>query len=149
MALPSLATVDDLEVWLGVTFAGSESARAGAVLDAASALIRNVARQTWEDEDVPDVVASIAVQVAARIWPNPTMVTDDTAGPFVTTFGSPYLLPQERTVIEGFRPSASGLWAQPVTRGPLEMASSAGADNIFIDTIPAGDPIMWAGPDGY
>jgi hypothetical protein len=86
----SIASVDDLETWLGVEI--ENVARADAILAAASTLASSRTGQAWVDadgeqlEDVDDddfeAVKSVVVLVAARVWLNPRGATQQATGPF-------------------------------------------------------------------
>ena len=77
MALPPLATVNDLSAWIGRSLTDTgETMRAEAVLSHASTRVRTYVGQSWVDEsgelgDVPDVVRDVTVRVAARAFRNP------------------------------------------------------------------------------
>lgn len=106
MSLPPLADVDALAAWLGVAIdAEPDIARAGAVLAAASAQIRRETGATYVDgdgnliEDIPDEVVTVTVQLAARMWSNPTGATQESEGPFSVTHGRATLTDGERAVL--------------------------------------------------
>lgn len=108
MALPPLADVADLDAWLpGVAIVGDDDAeaRAEAVLSAASAIVRAENGKNWVDEngelldDIPDAVSVLVVQLAARLWANPTGLTQETAGPFSAMHGRSTLTDDERGVL--------------------------------------------------
>lgn len=108
MALPPLADIAALDAWLpGVTIVGDEAAetRAGAVLAAASAQVRRQTGHLYVDEagdlieDLPDDVVGVTVQLAARMWANPTGATQETEGPFSVTHGQAVLTDGERDLI--------------------------------------------------
>lgn len=91
--MASIATVPDLEAWLGVEIIdGVQMTKAEAILAAASTLVRTKTGRAWVDaageqlEDVTDddfeTVKTVVVQVAARVWQNPNGTTQRTAGPF-------------------------------------------------------------------
>lgn len=120
-----LASLDELETWLGSTIDGFDAARAEAVLGAASSLIRSAAGVTWADTPVPDEVHTVALTVAARVYRNPDAASQmsDTTGPFTRYrgFNNPdqvglYLTGQERAIIARYRPQARGLWTLRTTR---------------------------------
>jgi hypothetical protein len=79
MALPSLASVADLEVRIPVevgSLAGLDLTRAQAALDDASGLVRLYAGTDWVDEDgvtitAPQVVKTVTVLAAKRAYDNP------------------------------------------------------------------------------
>ena len=75
MSSPPLASLDDLEVWLGSPITDED--RAGAKLRAASALVRGHKGVTYLDEDgalleVPDNVWTVTLMVAERLLNGPT-----------------------------------------------------------------------------
>jgi hypothetical protein len=123
-----LATPTDLATWLGQTIA-SEDARATAVLAGASALVRSRARKTWlndaEDalEDFPDAVATVVVQVAARVWVNPQGLVASEAGDANRRVWAPsagnglYLTDSEKEIVDAHAASnRTGLWTLRTTR---------------------------------
>lgn len=79
MALPPLATVDELAVWLGVDITNED--RAEAILVAASTLIRTHTGRIWVDADGDpeadadpvklDAVNTVCLSVAGRVYTNP------------------------------------------------------------------------------
>ena len=89
MALPPLATLDELETWAGSSV---DPARAEAVLSAASTLIRSYTGRMWVDaagdpEATASVlhlqaVAEVTVRIAHRVYINPTGISQQAAGPF-------------------------------------------------------------------
>jgi hypothetical protein len=97
MALPALAELHELEDWLGVSITDArDAARAGAILAAASTLVRTHTGRMWVGVDeegaaVPEegidetklaAVRQVVVQVADRVYNNPRGATQETAGPF-------------------------------------------------------------------
>jgi len=112
MPLPPFATVEDLEVRLGVVLGGhgSDYDRAAAALDDASALIRNVGIDWVDDhgeivDDLPDVVFSVTLAAALRAYQNPTGAERQTVGDVTVAFatggdgGGVYLTRAERAAI--------------------------------------------------
>lgn len=128
MPLPPLAEVADLDAWLpGVTIVGDDAAetRAEAVIAAASAYIRADRGQTWTDSedalvaDIPDEIPVIVVQIAARMWANPTGTIQEAAGPFSTTHGPSTLTDEERDLLTDNTAGGLGsiqVYAPPATR---------------------------------
>lgn len=73
MPLPALATLADLDARLPTELRGAvDETRAQAALDDASALVRQEAGVAWTNEagtaleDVPDIVATVVLEVARR-----------------------------------------------------------------------------------
>ena len=92
MPLPALADVSELEARLGTTLSGADLGRAMALLDDASALIRQEAGEDWVDdhgdlEDVPAAVATICLAVAYRAFKNPDGVTQASLGDASVSYG--------------------------------------------------------------
>src|SRR5690606_91213 len=95
--LPPLAEVRDLADWVGEEIASADR-RAGAVLRAASALVRAEAGRTWVGADgelvdetlIPDEVIAITVQSAARAWTNPDGYTSERIGDYSYSRGSDF-----------------------------------------------------------
>jgi hypothetical protein len=140
--------VSALSAWVGETIA-NDDARAAAVLSAASGLVRGYAGQAWADS-VPDDVAAIVVQVAARVWRNPSGAVSRTAGPFSESYASDavlglFLTESEQSVLNRFRVVASGLGTVSTTR------EDPGTGTIYVPTGPApsGYPFPWYAADGY
>lgn len=137
MTLPALADVGQLLTRLGVdSLDGPDLGQAGALLAYASAVIRGYTGRTYLDDDgalvdpLPDGIAEVCVEMVFRAITNPAGVTQDTAGPFTVSFGSDaaqriYLTASDKTILGGR--ASSGLWTQPVTRGPIETPSVSGA----------------------
>lgn len=89
MALPPLASLDDLEAWFSSSV---DPARAEAILSAASTLVRSTAGRAWVDaegepdddltETQIDAAHTVVLMVAARVYTNPNGVAQQTSGPF-------------------------------------------------------------------
>lgn len=97
MSLPPLAGLEDLSARLGVTFdsGSADELRASAALLDASSLIRAVAGATWVDgedsgaalsDDLPDIVVTIALAVAARAYRNPGGAAQASVGDVSVSF---------------------------------------------------------------
>lgn len=132
-------TVDDLAAWTGQAIE-SGNARAAAVLSAASALARGYAGLAWDDDSVPEEVHAVVVQVAARVWMNPTGAVSWTKGPFSERYSDEaanglFLTDSESVILNRYRSSTSGLWTQPITSGALETP----LDELFLRDLAHGD----------
>lgn len=123
MALPTLATVDDLERRLDQTITARDQAEA--LLEYASALIRGYTGRTYVDDDgdlvdpLPDGVTQVCVEMVFRAITNPAGVTQDTAGPFSVSFGSDaaqriYLSRSDKAAL-GYRARAFTIDPTPAT----------------------------------
>lgn len=155
MALPPLAQVSDLAAWVGQTIE-SDDPRAGAVLSAASALVRGYTKETWVDENgdlvgVPDDAAAVVVQVAARAWlnPNPNLKNWN-KGPFAEGYFDAaslglYLSDADKDALADYRETgaSTGLGTIGITRGDL------GYDTVYVPTgpPPSGYPFPWYAAD--
>lgn len=131
--------VSDLSAWTGQTIASDDS-RAEAVLSAATALVRGYAGLAWDDDSVPDVVHAVVVQVASRVWVNPTGAVSWQKGPFSERYADDaslglFLTDAEKSILNQYRTSTSGLWSQPITSGALETP----LDDLFIEDLAHGD----------
>lgn|SRR5690606_2766567 len=120
-----LATVADLEARLGREFDETETARATALLEDASALVRDVAGKTWIDPEteellpVPGSIRWVVLRAAERAVRNPEGFSAESAGDYSyqRTGVQPgiYLTEGEERAIRRAIGKA-GLWTQPVTR---------------------------------
>lgn len=127
MALPSLATIGDVEI-IGAGGV-SDPAQTEALLRLASARVRAYTGCTWVDESgsldgVPDGVAEVVASMVVRALQNPRGVTQETAGPFNVSYGTDaasrvYLTATDRALLDAVR-CKSRLWVLSVTRGDLE-----------------------------
>jgi hypothetical protein len=145
MTLPLLAEAEALAGWLGVDLDAARQARADVVLAHASAAVRVEASRNWVDADgaldgVPVGIPEIVVQVAARMWANPTGVEAQTTGPFSAQYSPLDLTDGEKQAIAAAlrRGTTGGLRTISTTRGDLETMS----------TVPDGY-VAVAGQDGY
>lgn len=83
MTLPALADIDGIKARLGVTTI--DETRAQALLDDASAIIRDEAGKDWVtdgdlSEDLPPIVVTICYAVAIRAFRNPEGLRSETVG---------------------------------------------------------------------
>lgn len=138
-ALPSLATLADLEGWLGSPV-GADAARAEAVLDAVSSLVRSEAGRTWEGEAVPDDVATVTLTAAARVFRNPDGYSAERVGSYSYQFSGGAdglsLTREERAIVARYRTTPRGLWSQSVTRG------DGAPTTVFVPVVGA-PPFPW------
>ena len=150
MALPPLAAVSDLAAWVGQAIQPDDP-RAGAVLSAASSVVRSYAGQSWTEPGatIPDVVSAVVVQVAARAWTNPdglTSVTIDDGTRRWESGGSGLrLTDSERDLLSEYASGAtSGLAVLPTTRGE----GRTGAVYVPTGPPPSGPPFPWYSAEG-
>lgn len=127
--MAALATVEELEARMGVTFSDTEVVAANAALSDISALARLYGLPTWGTGDIaaPEVVRGVVLAVAERRMRNPEGYVSEMAGEYS------YRLPEAGSAGLFFRPDelmtlrhASGrigLVSVPVTR-PVMVAHS-------------------------
>lgn len=155
MALPPLADVSALASWVGQEIA-PEDPRAGAVLSAASALVRSYTGETWVEDgeladDVPDVVGAIVVQVAARVWSNPSGLTSVTIDDATRRWGESgaaglYLTDAEKEALSPYVTTPSrDVGVLSTTRG------EGGFDTLYVPTgpPPSGPPFPWYSTEDF
>lgn len=124
MASLPFADASELAAWVGQTIP-SDDPRAGAVLTAASVLVRAEVGAAVTDAwtTVPDEVAQVTVQVAARVWFNPQGLVADSVDDYSRRWESAgesgvYLTRGERDILSAYRTKApKGLWTLGTTRG--------------------------------
>jgi hypothetical protein len=157
--LPAFATLEQLTA--RVVGGQVDDARAQAVLDDASARIRAEAVKSWVtdgelDADLPDIVGAVCLQAALRAYQNPERLTQEgigTGSVQSNVSADVYLTKAELRLVRRAAGN-TGLWSKPTTRGRVETAEWPWAD-IFLPTEIAGEgflegePIEWAGPDGF
>ncbi len=150
--LPPLASVAALELRLGVSLAGTEADRAGAILDDASALVRSEACRDWLDDegalhDVPAVVESVTLAAAYRAFRNPDGVSQTSLGDASVSYdrgdgqAAVYLTRDERKAIRRAAGTSvvgaielTSPWAMPADTYPVDV--SGGGDPIPIGPFP-------------
>lgn len=137
MALPPLATEDDLAIWLG---SAVESGRAGAVLSAVSSLVRSEAGRTWEDDEPPDEVVAMVVDVAGHIYRNPAAIRQVSTGPFSESYAITQglsLTDAQKAILRRYSARARGLWSLSTTRG------DSYDDTIYVPVVGTATPFPW------
>lgn len=128
MALPTLASLDDVQAQLGA--APSDPDKVEALLRLASARARAYTGCTWTNDagtelaNVPDGVPEVVAGMVVRSIQNPTGTTQETAGPFARSFGADaaqriYLTAGDKEILDANR-CKSRLWIMSPTRGDLE-----------------------------
>lgn len=155
MALPPLAAVSDLAAWVGQEISPTDP-RAGAVIHAASALVRSFTGQTWTtndvlDEDLPEVLSAVTVQVAARVWLNPAGLVSYSVDDGTRRWGEAgsaglYLTQHEKDALgDHVAGGQSDLGTLSVTRGTIDL------DTIYVPTAPepSGPPFPWYASEDF
>lgn len=91
--------------------------RAELVLGIASARVRAAAGDpTWTT--IPDAAVGVTLQLAARMYGNPTGVRSQSSGPFSQTFELG-LTPAETAALGALTPVGNRLWTMTTYRGDL------------------------------
>lgn len=140
-----LAGITDVEARIGRTFTGDEAVRVRALLDDASALVRDEAATTWIDPitslliEVPGSVRAVVLRAVERAARNPQGFSAESAGDYSyqRTDVEPgvYLTDGERQIIRKAI-GRTGLWTQPVTRGDEYLATVWGEDQFGSELFP-------------
>lgn len=149
-ALQALADVDDLAAFVGEPIE-TNNARALAVLRMVSNFVRAETGTPWGEQpqdDVPDAIRDVVIDVAARVWFNPEgLVGDDiddsarrwsesaSEGMYLTAANRSMLRPHMAASRSG-----GGLRTVATTRG-----GGRGDDTIYVPTgpPPSGYPFPW------
>ncbi len=173
MTLPAFAEIADLEARMGPA---GDATRAQAALDDASSAIRDAAGKTWVDAEgalalpddpastVADTLTRVCCAVARRILENPDGASTESVGAFSHSFSNSsndvYLTSAERRAVRRAA-GVSGLRSIPTTRGLVgangvfggletDRCNRAGiVDTTYLPVDPPGEPIPFAGPDGF
>lgn len=132
----ALVDTSELTARLGRSLDGTETTRAANVLEDASRLVLNVGDSTWTDDDVPDVVATVVLQVARRAFENPDGVTQKSVGDASVSYGGArqggstdgalYLTKEERRIVR----KAAGVDLTAVT---LESPYGTYTTDVWLD----------------
>lgn len=140
-----LADITDIEARLGRTFSGDELTRVEALLDDASALVRDEASLTWIDPGtgllttVPGSIRAVVLRSVERAVRNPQGFSAESAGDYsyqrTNVEPGVYLTDGERQVIRRAT-GRTGLWTQPVTRGDEYLATVWAEDSFGCELFP-------------
>jgi hypothetical protein len=143
--MDALASVLDVEIRLGRELQGAEAARVAALLDDASALVRDTAGRTWVDAEtgaplpVPASIRYVVLRMLDRAVRNPNAFSAEAAGDYSyqRTDVQPgvYLTEDERQIIRKAI-GKSGLWTQPVTRGEKYLTTVWCEDSFGFELFP-------------
>lgn len=143
--MPALASVQDIEARLGRVVAGDELGRVVALLDDASALVRDEAGVTWIAPTtgalltVPESVRVVVLRVVERAIRNPQGFSAESAGDYSyqRTGVEPgvYITDREQKIIRR-AVGRVGLWTQPVTRGNDDLQTVWGEDQFGCELFP-------------
>ena len=148
-----LASVGDLEARLGRSFTNDEVTRAVAVLEDATALVREVVGDVvWTDPGtgdllplkVPGSARAVVLRAAERAIRNPGGFSSESSGDYSyqrtgTVQPGVFLTEGEERILRR-AVGRTGLWTQPVTRGDLFpdvvfVADQYGGDLIQYDEV--------------
>lgn len=140
-----LADVSALEIRLGRSLEGAEVGRAVALLDDASALVRDVAGKDWIDPvtgallSVPGTIRATVLRMVDRAVRNPDGFSAESAGDYSyqRTGVQPgiYLTDAEEKAIRRAL-GKSGLWNQPTTRNEEWYTTGWVDDQFGTEPIP-------------
>lgn len=140
-----LADITDIEARMGRTFSGDELTRVEALLDDASALVRDEAGLTWIDPGtgllttVPGSIRAVVLRSVERAVRNPQGFSAESAGDYsyqrTNVEPGVYLTDSERQVIRRAT-GRTGLWTQPVTRGDEYLATVWAEDSFGCELFP-------------
>lgn len=145
MALPTFATLEELDARIPGGIDQSDMDRALAALDDVSDLIRAEAGKDWVDDqgelvdDVPGVLRVIAITAARRELANPDGVISESIDGFSHRLANAstgvYLTPVEAKRVR--RASGrSGVWSLGTTRGLVETHGDSGlGDDVYLDVV--------------
>lgn len=132
----ALVDVAEFTARLGRTLDATETTRAINAIEDASRLVLDVGDSTWTDVDVPDVVATVVLQVARRAFDNPDGATQKSMGDASVSYGSAgdgrsspgalYLTKDERRAVR----KAAGTTPTAVT---LESPYGTYATDVWLD----------------
>jgi hypothetical protein len=138
----ALASVQDVETRLGRTFPteSPELGRVAALLDDASALVRDVAGTTWinpttgDPVEVPGTIRYVVLRAVERAIRNPDGFSAESDGDYSyqRTGVEPgvYLTPGEEKAIRRAM-GRSGLWTQPVYRGDMCVSNTVWVEDQY------------------
>lgn len=123
MALPLIATVEQLQARMEQTYTGTELTRAGAVLGAASTLVRWHSGKDWVDASnvsiAPPIAVEITLQAAERAMRNPDGLSMEQVPEYTwrkeNAGDGVFLTPSEERILKRLG-GRSGLWTQPTTK---------------------------------
>jgi hypothetical protein len=140
-----LADVAALEIRLGRSLEGAEAGRAVALLDDASALVRDVAGKDWIDPvtgtllSVPGTIRATVLRMVDRAVRNPDGFSAESAGDYSyqRTGVQPgiYLTEAEEKAIRRAL-GKSGMWTQPITRNEEWYTTGWVDDQFGTEPIP-------------
>ena len=142
-----LATLDEFDNRIPGGVDGADTARAQAMLDDASALIRAEAGATvvaaWNADGAPGVIATICMSAAKRAFLNPdgvrSLAIDGNSAQFATASPDVYLTKAEKSAVRRAA-GKSGLWVQPTTRTEGDDDDGTGAPDTPSVTLGIVEP---------
>lgn len=149
--LAPLASREQLAARLPSGIATADEARADAVIEDASSLVRAEAGKTWVDDggaltdDLPDVVVSVVLAAAKRAFVNPEELESVGLDGHTARFRDVYLTKAERRLVRQAA-GRTGLWTQSTTR--LDSTSTPDLPDVYVDVVytdgstPA-EPLPW------
>lgn len=148
--LPAFASLADLSVRITV----EDEARAQAALDDASALIRDaVDPVTWVtdgdlDEDIPDIVRTVCLDVAQDRYANPDGHRQETIGNYSYMDSGDAVGGRQLSHAQRAQVRRAAKLSQVGTIS-LESPYATPGDTRYLEVDPAGEPIPWTRADGW
>lgn len=142
----ALASVDDLQALMGVTFTSDQRAQAELVLNMVSAWARGFSGQSWPDPaSAPEDVSWVVLAAAKRELRNPDRAIQKSKGPFSVTYDKlpdGAFLPAELAILRRFR-GGGGLFTVQFGRSDTVVDPFAGGRDGYLVDGAAGDPIPY------
>ncbi|MGH8877009.1 MAG: hypothetical protein ACRD0P_06685 [Stackebrandtia sp.] len=125
--LPSLASLDEVEILLAEPLEGRQRDRARAVLDAVSAEAREVTGRTWVSggelsPEAPALVGHTVARATERAIRNPQGLSSEGLGDY------------NRRFADGTGPSGAGVYLSEGERAALERLADLG-DLVSVETV--------------
>lgn len=146
----SLATVAELQTWMGASFDEDDTARAAFILQVTSGWAREIAGKLWPSRDAADfpiTVRGIILGAARREFENPRRVVYEVRGPESSTYSQQnyvpgFFQPAEEKALKRFR-RGGGLFTVGTYRDDPEFALGYIGMGPFAKPLPyfnPGDP---------
>ncbi|WP_437176939.1 phage head-tail connector protein [Mycobacteroides abscessus] len=142
----ALASVDDLQTLMGVTFTQDQRAQAELVLNMVSAWARGYSGQSWPDPaSVPEDIPWVVLSAAKRELRNPDRAVSKAKGPFSVSYGrlpDGAFLPAELAILRRYR-GGGGLFTVQFGRSDTTIDPFAFGKDGFLEDGSGGDPIPY------
>lgn len=156
MTLPAFAEIEELVDRIPDGIEVEDYPRAQAALADASSLIRSEAGATvvatWIASDeltdaVPEIIKTVTLRSALRVFVNPTEETQSTTGPYSSSrVANAYLTATEKAMIARAAGRVSGIGVITTTRGEIETRLVGCRGDVaeeYLAVEPAGEDIPY------